>query len=174
MPYTYEADAHCDTCAEARFAADLEGSGLALFECTENIDLLTDSEGNPVHDYAAWQFYEGRVSCHDFESGPCVEACGTCGRLIYGVATEDAYAEETHEDPSSADLWREWSAWRIGKVKDERDELREDFEALQKEHERVREVLSDAARGLCDWRELRETFEDPRSLPREVTLTLAA
>ena len=66
IAYTYEADAHCPSCAEARFGRGADGRWIA--------DGATDDEGNDVGAVAPWDEWEGGMSC------------GTCG----GIILEDA------------------------------------------------------------------------------------
>jgi hypothetical protein len=69
IAYVYEADYHCESCAEARFGRDEDGwiSG-------------TDSEGNEVGIVSPWdewyanEVYEGKTEAALY--------CGTCGGLI--------------------------------------------------------------------------------------------
>lgn len=71
IAYTYEADHHCESCAEKRFGRNERG-----FVAEDSID----SEGNTVGAVFQWDewwandVYEGRTHA--------VLACGTCGEII--------------------------------------------------------------------------------------------
>ena len=70
IAYVYEADYHCESCAEKRFGRDSDGWITGV-----------DSEGNEVGVVAPWdEWYSG----YD-DSGKAVLACGTCGEVIEEV-----------------------------------------------------------------------------------------
>lgn len=72
VAYTYEADYHCESCAEERFGRDKSGWITGR-----------DNEGNEVGAVAPWDewyandVYEGKASA--------VLVCGTCGEVIEEV-----------------------------------------------------------------------------------------
>lgn len=69
IAYTYEADHHCETCAEARFGRDEHG------EITG-----TDNEGNEVGAMAPWdEWYANEVYMGEILA---TLVCGTCLGVI--------------------------------------------------------------------------------------------
>lgn len=65
IAYTYEADYHCEACAEAAFGRD------------ENGDITgTDGEGNPVGVIAPWNEWQ------QFDGERETLACGDCGAVL--------------------------------------------------------------------------------------------
>ena len=71
IAYTYEADTHCPTCAEARYGRSADGRWIAPEDST-------DSEGNNVGAVAPWDEWH----VHGEGAAPYVLACGTCQGVI--------------------------------------------------------------------------------------------
>lgn len=76
IAYVYDADYHCESCAEKAFGRDEHGDITG-----------TDSEGNEVSVIAPWDewcandLYEGNETA--------TLACGTCGEIIEEVDLSD-------------------------------------------------------------------------------------
>ena len=69
VAYTYEADYHCEACAEQRFGRDAHGDVMGV-----------DNEGNEVGAVAPWDSWCNYESEED--DSLCVLTCSTCQHII--------------------------------------------------------------------------------------------
>lgn len=96
--YTYDADVHCNDCAREYPGVTLSENGMWLEG--------EDSEGNEIHPVYNWdtEFFAD----HDFDEGPAVQGCGTCGRIIEYIAYEGALPYVYPIATELGDIMFEW------------------------------------------------------------------
>lgn len=148
--YTYEADIHCPTCAEA---AHGRGPNGWIAEDADEVRVLAyaDEAIDPDHDYA---------------QGPAIVGCGTCGVVLDANVSVDDYAARGGEAVGAVDAWH---AARYDALADELEDTRAeleaaraeldtraDLEAARAELEDLRGHVLDHVRGLISLGELAE------------------
>ncbi len=142
--YTYDADHHCESCALARFGRD--EAGWITGE---------DSEGNEVGSIAGWETTPG-YDDHDFDDGPFVFACGTCGHII---ESQDHAEAAPYRNPfrSAAQLREDWWQHRYETVRDEMEDHANDLREAREEIAALLDGLEDVRRSV---RSLDEILRD--------------
>lgn len=93
IAYTYDADTHCPSCAEARFGRCKDG----WIACADTHDWrpgARDSEGNTVGVIAPWDEW-----CNPDDPTTAILACGTCR----GVIEEHEHSTEPDIEPDYID-----------------------------------------------------------------------
>ena len=90
--WTYEADCHCLTCAEAKFGPSLP----------EQSDNFVDGEGNPPH-----PVFSTDEHLHEGEDNQLPIACGTCHAVIIAHPASAFSGPDVVAD-GSAGGWSNW------------------------------------------------------------------
>lgn len=150
--YIYDADYHCEDCALRRFGRDEDGDITG-----------EDSEGNEVGVVAPWDESPG-LSDHDWDAGPYLFACGTCGTVM--LAPEEDGSMIYKNPIESAAEWRErWWERRLEFATERVGELEIDLERAQGDVRTAIHVLNDGIaltedheRGILTTREVKEAF----------------
>jgi hypothetical protein len=83
IAWIYDADHHCEQCAEERFGKDFA-----------DLDSCVDGEGNEITAVMEWETTLSED--HDWSTGPSVTGCGTCGDIVeYQISDEDEWRERS-------------------------------------------------------------------------------